>query len=65
MNTLVAWFQSETGRRFTVWASSALALAVQGGLLPVDYPVGPWSLGQLLAFLGISVAATSGSSTRA
>lgn len=65
MNAVLGWFQSETGRRFTVWVSSALALAVQGGLLPVDYPVGPWSLGQLLAFLGISVAATSGSSSRA
>jgi hypothetical protein len=52
------------GRRVLVWGSGALALAVQGGILPLDYPIGPWSLGQLLQFLGIGVAATSGSSTR-
>jgi hypothetical protein len=64
MNAVMQWFQSEMGRRVLVWASGALSLAVQGGILPLDYPIGPWSLGQLLQFLGIGVAATAGSSTR-
>lgn len=64
MNAFIAWFSSEMGRRVLVWGSGALALAVQGGILPLDYPIGPWSLGQLLQFLGIGVAATAGSSSR-
>lgn len=64
MNAVIGWFSSETGRRVVVWASGALALAVQGGVLPLDLAIGPWSLGQILTFLGIGVAATAGSSTR-
>ncbi len=64
MNALVQWTQSEVGRRVLVWASGALSLAIQGGLIPLDMAIGPWSVGQLLAFFGLGVAATSGSQTR-
>lgn len=64
MNSILAWTQSEVGRRILVWASGALSLAIQGGLVPLDMAIGPWSVGQLLAFFGLGVAATSGSSTR-
>ena len=65
MTAFTQWFQSESGRRILVWASGALSLAIQGGLIPLDMAIGPWSVGQLLAFFGLGVAATSGSSTRA
>jgi hypothetical protein len=64
MNAVMQWTQSEMGRRMIVWASGALSLAVQGGLIPLDYAIGPWSVGQLLAFFGLGVAATAGSTTR-
>lgn len=63
---LIEFTKSETGRRMWTWALGALGLAAQGGLLPIDMPIPVLnvSLGQLLMFLGVSVAATAGSQTR-
>ncbi len=66
MDKVIQWTQSEMGRRWIAWGSGALALMVQGGLIPLDaaVPVLNVSVGQLLMFFGIGVASTSGSQTR-
>lgn len=66
MNSLIAFLQSEMGRRVVTWASLSFSAALQGGLIPLDaaVPILHISVAQLLAFLGVGVAATAGSSTR-
>lgn len=66
MNAVVAWFQSEQGRRVTAWCLAALGALVQGGVIPLDMAIPGIgvSVGQVLPLLGITVAATSGSQTR-
>ena len=66
MDKIIAFFQSEMGRRITAWVCTALAAAAQGGVLPLDYAIPGLGIttGQLLMFLGIGVATTAGSSAR-
>lgn len=66
MDKVVAWFKSETGRRVVAIGSVVLSALAQSGQLPLDYAI-PWlglTTGQVLGYLGVGVAATSGSSTR-
>jgi len=66
MQTVIAFLQSEMGRRILAWMCAALAAAAQGGVLPLDYAIPGLGIttGQLLTFLGIGAAATAGSASR-
>jgi len=66
MQTILSFFQSEMGRRVGTWLLVCLGGATQGGILPLDYAI-PFiglTTGQVLLMLGVSVGATSGSSSR-
>jgi hypothetical protein len=66
MAPIIAFFQSEMGRRILAWILVCLGGAANGGILPLDYaiPVIGLTTGQLFTMLGIGVATTSGSSSR-
>ena len=66
MNSVIAFFQSEQGRRLGTWLLVCLGALANGGVVPLDYgiPVLGITTGQLFTILGIGVAATAGSSTR-
>lgn len=66
MQQVIAFLQSEQGRRLVVWISTALGLLIQGGVIPLDYAIPGLGIttGQAFVATGLSVAATSGSSTR-
>ena len=66
MDKVIAFFQSEMGRRITAWICVAISAAAQGGVIPLDYAIPGLGIttAQLLMFLGIGTAATAGSSSR-
>ena len=64
MNGFIQWTQSEMGRRVWTWALAGIGFLVEGGVIPLDAAIGPWSVGQILTYLGIFGAATAGSQTR-
>ena len=66
MDKIIAWFKSETGRRYTAFGLVMLSQAAGAGIIPLDYaiPFTGMTTGQVLLMLGIGTAATSGSATR-
>jgi hypothetical protein len=66
MDKLLGFFSSELGRRLIAIGSVILSALAQSGHLPLDYAIPHLGLttGQILGYLGIGVAATSGSNSR-
>ena len=66
MDKIIAFFQSEMGRRIGTWLLVCLSGAATGGVLPLDYaiPMIGLTTGQVFGMLGIGIASTSGSSSR-
>jgi hypothetical protein len=59
MDTILAWWRSEGGRRAVKWATTALGALVTSGAIPLDTPLFlGLSLGQVLVILGLSVPST-------
>lgn len=53
MDKLLAFWNSDLGRRVVKGVTVGIGALVSGGVLPIDMPVGPFSVGQILIFLGI------------
>lgn len=52
------FYNSETGRKLVNWGTTTLGLLLTSGVLPMDMPIGPLSLGQLITILGLRLPST-------
>ncbi len=53
MEKLSGFYNSPTGRRLVNWGVTALGALMTSGVIPLDMPIGPFSLGQLITILGL------------
>ncbi|HEX2551013.1 MAG TPA: hypothetical protein VHK64_05410 [Nocardioidaceae bacterium] len=47
------FYNSEWGRKMVNWGITAFGVALQAGVIPLEMPVGPLTLGQILMILGL------------
>jgi len=59
MQALLDFYNSPLGRKLVNWGVTAFGLLLQAGLIPLDYPIGPFSLGQLLTIVGLRLPSHS------
>ena len=53
MRMLIDFYNSDAGRKIVNWGTTALGVLLAAGVIPLDMPVGPFSLGQILTVLGL------------
>lgn len=66
MGKVLAWLQTDQGKRMTALVVSIITLVMQGGVLPLDAPI-PWlnvSLNQLMTQVAIVVASRTGTTSQ-
>ncbi len=57
MEQLIAFWNSDRGRRLVKWGMTSFGALISTGVLPLDTPIfGHFSLGGLLLFLGYNVS---------
>lgn len=60
-NLIEKWndfYNSPFGRKFVNWGVTAFGLALQTGVIPLEMPIGPLTLGQILTVLGLRLPST-------
>lgn len=50
---IVSFYNSPTGRKVVNWGTTALGVLMSAGVIPLDMPIGPTSLGTILTILGL------------
>lgn len=58
MNKLINFYNSDAGRKVVNWGVAAFGGLVMTGVLPLEMAIGPFTLGQLLLFLGLRLPST-------
>lgn len=59
MQRLIDFYNSPLGRKLVNWGTMSVGLLLASGVIPLDMPIGPFSLGQLLAFIGARMPSVS------
>ena len=58
MQKLKDFYDSDVGRKLINWGTTALGLLLATGVIPLDTPIGPFSLGQLITAIGLRLPST-------
>lgn len=58
MQRLKDFYNSETGRKLINWGTTAVGMLLASGVIPLDMPIGPFSLGQIITVLGLRLPST-------
>jgi hypothetical protein len=53
MDKLIGFWNSDFGRRCVKGVTVAFGALVSGGVIPLDMAIGPFTVGQILMFLGV------------
>lgn len=59
MQKVLDFYNSPFGRKLVNWGTTAFGLAISSGLIPMDMPIGPFSLGQILTVIGLRMPSVS------
>lgn len=60
-NLIEKWrdfYNTEKGRKLVNWGLSSFGALVATGVIPLEMPIGPFTLGQILVFIGLRLPST-------
>lgn len=52
------FYNSETGRKVVNWGVTAFGALIQAGVIRLEMPIGPFTLGYLITILGLRLPST-------
>lgn len=52
------FYNSPVGRKVVNWGTTALGALIATGVIPLEMPIGPFTLGQIITVLGLRLPST-------